>query len=227
MIVSPSRDAATSRLSPATGSWSACARGEVDGHQSFPPGPGPARQPEKGGRRRLCFLEPRPAAVHAPFAGDRAAAAIRIISCSRVTGYPRLLEPSVPAVDDARSFFRELAGRIGRAADHLALRSGDLHRRRPALRFSCREFFQTGRAPGPVRFPGDRQFFRSVCQGLAPAAKSGDRCRSGHRHARNSRPDLLERFAAIAAAQGWKFKAAPRPPWQPVCIPANASTKNC
>jgi len=31
-----------------------------------------------------------------------------------VTGYPRLLEPAVPRVDEAVAFFRELTGRIGR-----------------------------------------------------------------------------------------------------------------
>ena len=97
-----------------------------------------------------------------------------------VTGYPRLLEPSTPPIEEAAGFFRG-SGRAHRPAPrHLALRSGDLHEAN-RFRFSRRQFLRAGRSPGSVHFARDRQLFRSLPQAGQATEKGRDRHAGGKR----------------------------------------------
>ena len=134
-----------------------------------------------------------------------------------LTGYPRLLEPTVPRVDEAGAFFKDLAGRIGRR--RVIWRYDPVIFPSRPLSFSCQELFQVGRPAGPVHVPGDRQFLRPLCQGLAPIAQGGDRRRGGRRQPGTAAGPAGALSPPSLQVQGWKFKAAPRPRSQPVSRP--------
>lgn len=120
------------------------------------------------------------------------------------TGYPRSLEPAVPAVAEAVVFFKELAGRIGR--------------RRVVWRYD--PVFVTPELD--VRFHGDN--FSRLCGRLSPHAsraivsffdpypKALSRLsRAGIDAAKaagsgGQQRELLERFAAAAAASGMEIQ---------------------
>ena len=93
-----------------------------------------------------------------------------------LTGYPRLLESAAPLPEQALVFFKELAARIGRR--RLVWRYDPvIFTDATPFAFHERNFSGLARLLSPYRFPGDRQFFRSLCQGKPPLEK--DRGRGG------------------------------------------------
>jgi len=122
-----------------------------------------------------------------------------------VTGYPRLLEPSVPAVDDAFLFFRELAKRIGR--------------RRIVWRYDPVIFLpETGAAFHEENFSrltgllapfASRvivSFFDPYAKALRRLRKAGIAAEAAA-GSREQQLDLLGRFAAVAESAGLEIQS--------------------
>jgi hypothetical protein len=87
--------------------------GEVDVANPFRPGPGRRVSLRREDVDAFVFWsrDPRPFLCHLAEIDERGYPYYFLIT---LTGYPRALEPAVPAVDAALPFFRELAARLGR-----------------------------------------------------------------------------------------------------------------
>jgi len=121
-----------------------------------------------------------------------------------LTGYPRLLEPAVPAVEDAAACFRELARRIGRRRV--------IWRYDPVIftaeldsRFHAENFARLAGQLAPFASRVIVSFFDPYAKALRRLRKAGvDAAAAG---SPQEQLELLERFAAIAARAGLEIQS--------------------
>ncbi len=178
--------------------------GEVDVANPFRPGPGRRISLKREDVDAFVFWsrDPRPFLRHLPEIDRRGYPYYFLLT---VTGYPRLLEPAVPRVEDAVAFFRELAGRIGR--------------RRVVWRYDPVLFTPST----PFGFHGENfsrlagllvpfvsrvivSFFDPYAKALRRLQKAGIDA-AGATGTPDQQALLLERFAAIAAGSGLEIQS--------------------
>jgi hypothetical protein len=122
-----------------------------------------------------------------------------------VTGYPRLLEPCTPRIEEAAIFFEELAGRIGRRRliwryDPVIFADGI------AFDFHVNNFSNLAQLLSPFASRVIVSFFdpypkverRLLKAGIAVEKAAGSR---------EQQTDLLARFAAVAARSGLEIQS--------------------
>ncbi len=126
-----------------------------------------------------------------------------------VNGYPRLLEPGVPTTEEAAACFRELAARIGRRRV--------VWRYDPVLftpltnpGFHGENFRRLAALLAPFTFRVIVSFFDPYTKALRRLRKSGIDA-SGATGTPEQQAGLLERFAAVAAAEGLEIQSCAEP----------------
>jgi hypothetical protein len=126
-----------------------------------------------------------------------------------LTGYPRVLEPSVPAVDDALPFFRELAARLGRRR---VVWRYDPVIFTPAtpLPFHGENFSRLAFLLAPYTFRVIVSFFDPYPKALRRLRRAGIDGLVAAGSVAQQR-DLLARFAAVAAASGLEIQSCAEP----------------
>ena len=184
--------------------------GEVDVANSFRPGPGPGRRVslKREDVDAIVFWsrDPRPFMRHLPEI-DRLGYPYYFLLTA--TGYPRLLEPAVPRVEDAVACFRELTARLGRrriiwrydpAIFTLATGAG----------FHEENFSRLAALLSPFAFRVIVSFFDPYAKALRRLRQAGVDADEA-----SGTPEmqvaLLARFAAIAAAAGLEIRSCAEP----------------
>jgi hypothetical protein len=178
--------------------------GEVDVANPFRPGPGRRISLRREDVDAIVFWsrDPRPFLAHLPEIDRRGTPYYFLLT---LTGYPRLLEPAVPRVEEAVAYFGELAARIGR--------------RRVIWRYDPVIFFETAAFDFHVGNFADLASLlspfssRVIVSFFDPYARALRRLRKAGiaAEAAVGTPDqqalLLECFAAIAAGLGLEIQS--------------------
>ncbi len=126
-----------------------------------------------------------------------------------VTGYPRPLEPGVPASGDAAAFVRELAARIGRRRviwryDPVIFLPG------MDIRFHAANFTRLAALLAPCVSRVIVSFFDPYAKALRRLGKAGiDAGTAGGSPMQQA--EMLARFAAVAAASGLEIQTCAEP----------------
>jgi hypothetical protein len=192
--------------------------GEVDVANSFRPGPGPGRRVSLKREDVDAFVfwsrDPRPFMFHLPELDRRGYPYYFLLT---VTGYPRLLEPAVPAVDDALSFFMELAGRIGRR--RIVWRYDPvIFTPDTGAVFHKESFSRLAVLLAPFAFRVIVSFFDPYAKALRRLQKAGIEA-AGAAGTPDQQAALLKSFAAVAAAEGLEIQSCAEPAVQAVVPP--------
>lgn len=146
--------------------------------------------------------DPRPFLRHLPEIDRRGYPYYFLLTA---TGYPRLLEPATPGLDEAAVFFRELAARVGRRRV--------IWRYDPVIftpetgpAFHEENFFRLAGILAPFAFQAIVSFFDPYPKVLRRLGKAG--IIAGAAAGTPERQvDLLQRFAVIAAAAGLEIQS--------------------
>ncbi len=125
------------------------------------------------------------------------------------TGYPRLLEPAVPAVEEAAVFFRDLAARIGRR--RVVWRYDPvIFTPQTGPGFHEENFSRLAALLAPFTSRVIVSFFDPYARALRRLRKAGIDAEAAA-GTPEQQAGLLERFAAVAAAEGLEIQSCAEP----------------
>jgi hypothetical protein len=203
MIVSVSR---RSDIPAFHGDWfmEQLRRGQVEVRNPFRPGAGRRISLKKEDVDAFIFWsrDPRPFMAHL---GEIECEGYPYLFLLTATGYPSLLEPAVPRVDEVVAFFRELAARIGRRR---VIWRYDPVLFTPALDagFHLENFSRLAGLMSPFTSRVIVSFFDPYAKALRRLRKAGIDAEAAA-GSPEQQLDLLERFAAIAESAGLEIQS--------------------
>ncbi len=178
--------------------------GEVDVANPFRPGPGRRVSLRREDVDAIVFWsrDPRPFLRHLPEIDRRGYPYYFLLT---VTGYPRLLEPATPGVEEAVAFFRELAARIGRRRvvwryDPVIFTPETGHG------FHADNFSRLALLLAPFASRVIVSFFDPYARALRRLREAGIDA-SGATGTTEQQAGLLERFAAVASGSGLEIQS--------------------
>ncbi len=190
--------------------------GEVVVANPFRPGPGRRISLKREDVDAFVFWsrDPRPFLRHLPEI-DRCGCPYYFLLT--VTGYSRLLEPATPGSDEALGFFRELAARLTRGRviwryDPVIFTPGT------GAGFHEENFSRLARLLAPFAFRVIVSFFDPYARALRRLRKAGIAAEAAA-GTPEQQAGLLERFAAVAAAEGLEIQSCAEPEL-PAVVPA-------